>query len=87
MLLLKLPFRAFCKQVELFNQHQNAFRALCKVCLSDTQYMATSLVLKENLLNYHLSHKLKLIGKSKFNHLINTLTFPLTCGLRLPFNR
>jgi hypothetical protein len=34
-----------------------------------------------------LSQKLKLIGKCKFNHLINTLALPLTCGLGLPFNR
>jgi hypothetical protein len=26
------------------------------------------------MLNYHLSQKLKLIGRDKFNHLINTLT-------------
>jgi hypothetical protein len=28
----------------------------------------------DTMLNHHLSQKLKQIGKSKFNHLINTLT-------------
>jgi hypothetical protein len=28
----------------------------------------------DTMLNYHLFQKLKLIGRSKFNHLINTLT-------------
>jgi hypothetical protein len=28
----------------------------------------------DTMLNHHLSQKLKLIGRSKFNHLINTLT-------------
>jgi hypothetical protein len=37
--------------------------------------------------NHHLSQKLKLIGRDKFNHLINTLTLHLTCGFRLPFDR
>ena len=40
-----------------------------------------------NVLNHQLSQKLKLIGRDKFNHLINTLTVPLTCGLKLLFNR
>jgi hypothetical protein len=40
-----------------------------------------------SLLNYQLSQKLKRIGRGKFNHLIISLTFPLTCGLKLPFNR
>jgi hypothetical protein len=39
------------------------------------------------MLNYHLFQKLKLIGRCKFDHLIITLKFPLTCGLKLPFNR
>ena len=39
------------------------------------------------LLNYQLSQKLKLIGRGKFNHLINILTLPLTCGFKLSFNR
>jgi hypothetical protein len=29
----------------------------------------------DTMLNYHLSQKLKLIGRGKFNHLINTLTY------------
>jgi hypothetical protein len=33
----------------------------------------------------HLSQKLKLIGRGKFNHLFNNLTLSLTCGLKLPF--
>jgi hypothetical protein len=33
-------------------------------------------------LNYHLSQKFKLIGRGKFNHLINTLIVPLTCELK-----
>jgi hypothetical protein len=41
----------------------------------------------DTMLNYHLSQKLKLIGRGKSNHLINTLTLPFTCGLRLSFNR
>jgi hypothetical protein len=28
----------------------------------------------DTMLNHHLSQKLKLIGKSKFNHFINNLT-------------
>jgi hypothetical protein len=36
--------------------------------------------------NYQFSQKLKLLGYDKFNHLINILTLPLTCGLRLPLN-
>jgi hypothetical protein len=28
----------------------------------------------DTMLDYHLSQKLKLIGRGKFNHLINTLT-------------
>jgi hypothetical protein len=28
----------------------------------------------DTMLNHHLSQKLKLIGRVKFNHLINTLT-------------
>jgi hypothetical protein len=28
----------------------------------------------DTMLNHHLSQKLKLIGRDKFNHLINTLT-------------
>jgi hypothetical protein len=28
----------------------------------------------DTMLNHHLSQKLKLIGRCKFNHLINTLT-------------
>jgi hypothetical protein len=28
----------------------------------------------DTMLNHHLSQKLKLIGRGKFNHLINTLT-------------
>jgi hypothetical protein len=38
------------------------------------------------MLNYQLSQKLKLIGKSKFNHLIINLTLSLTCGLKPSFN-
>jgi hypothetical protein len=33
------------------------------------------------MLNHHLTQKFK------FNYLINTLTFFLTCGFKLPFNR
>jgi hypothetical protein len=40
-----------------------------------------------NVLNHHSSEKLKVIGKSKFNHLINTLTLPLTFELKHFFNR
>jgi len=29
----------------------------------------------DTMLNYHLSQKFKFIGRSKFNYLINTLTF------------
>jgi hypothetical protein len=39
------------------------------------------------MLNHQLCQKLKLIEIGKFNHLINTLTLPLTCGLKLIFNR
>jgi hypothetical protein len=31
----------------------------------------------DTMLNHHLSQKLKLIGRGKFNHLINTLTYTL----------
>ena len=41
----------------------------------------------DTMLNYQLSQKLKLIGRGKFNHLTITLTLPLTCGLKLSFNR
>ena len=40
-----------------------------------------------DLLNYQLFQKLKLIGKCRFNHLTITLTLPLTCELKLPFNK
>jgi hypothetical protein len=33
------------------------------------------------MLNHHLSQKLKLIGRGKFNHLINTLTFVMKCNM------
>jgi hypothetical protein len=40
------------------------------------------------LVLYHrLSQKFKLIRRERFNHLINTLTLTLTCGLKLHFNR
>jgi hypothetical protein len=39
------------------------------------------------LLNHHLFQKLKLIGRGKFNYLINTLTLSLTCGLILSLNK
>lgn len=37
------------------------------------------------MLNYNLSQKLKLRGRDKFNHIINILALPLTCGLKLHF--
>ena len=40
-----------------------------------------------HLLNYHLSKKLKFIGKDKLNHLIITLTLFIMCELKLSFNR
>jgi hypothetical protein len=40
-----------------------------------------------SLLNYQLSQKFKLIGRDKFNHLINTLTLFLMYELKLSFNR
>jgi len=39
----------------------------------------------DTMLNYRLSQKLKLIGRDKFNHLINTLTLLLMCEIKLPF--
>jgi hypothetical protein len=49
--------------------------------------VVTEVASMKYVLNQHLFQKLKLIGRGKFNYLINTLTFPLTCGLGLPFNR
>jgi hypothetical protein len=34
-------------------------------------------MISNDMLNYQLSKKLKLIGDGEFNHLINNLTFPL----------
>jgi hypothetical protein len=39
------------------------------------------------MLTHHLSQKFNLIGRGKFNHLVNTLALPLTYELKLPFNR
>jgi hypothetical protein len=39
------------------------------------------------MLNYNLFQKFKLIGKYKFNYLINTLTPSFTCGFKLNFNK
>jgi hypothetical protein len=35
----------------------------------------------DTILNYHLSQKLKLIERGKFNHLINTLTLSIIDNL------
>jgi hypothetical protein len=40
-----------------------------------------------SLLNYQLSQKFKLIGRDKFNYLINTLTLFLMYELKFSFNR
>ena len=39
------------------------------------------------VLNYQLSQKLKLLENCEFNHLTISLTLPLTCGSKLPFNK
>ena len=39
------------------------------------------------VLNYQLSQKLKLLGHCEFNNLTISLTLPLTCGSKLPFNK
>jgi len=39
----------------------------------------------DTMLNYRLAQKFKLIERDKFNHLINTLTLLLMCGIKLPF--
>ena len=40
----------------------------------------------DTMRNYRLFQKLKLLGYGEFNHLINILTLPLMCGLKLPLN-
>lgn len=40
-----------------------------------------------DVLNHHLSQKLKLIKMGECNNLINILTHSFTCGLKLHFNK
>jgi hypothetical protein len=52
-----------------------------------SQGICNFLTVLQVLLNHHLSQKLKLIERDKFNHLINTLTLSLAYGLRLSIDK
>jgi hypothetical protein len=79
-----LTKRKLCtKEKPLQGIQTQDFTLLKKEQTTDNCKLMTSLL----LLNYQLSQKFKLIERSKFNHLINTLTLSFTCELKLPFNR
>jgi hypothetical protein len=55
--------------------------------VNDGDMVRTQDLCSDTMLNHHLSQKLKLIGRGKFNHLINTLTLWSRQHHRILFNK